>query len=173
MSEPRHRKLAAMGIASLVSTGRDEVLDRLPTEICNMWLDVFGEIREAAIAADEYVFQVQFSRCVSDAKMNANSESASTLLLYWDKVPDTFYRETEGTAEYDRRKAVRRGPLPSFAHLTADCFPFARRRHMRTTRCGRHSSRRSSARSCSKRRSHVVEPPFCNRSTWRKRIRLL
>lgn len=53
MSEPRHRKLAAMGIASLVSTGRHEVLDRLPTEICNLWLDVFGEIREAAAAADE------------------------------------------------------------------------------------------------------------------------
>ena len=53
MSEPRHRKLAAMGIASLVSTGRHEVLDRLPTEICNLWLDVFGEIREAIAAANE------------------------------------------------------------------------------------------------------------------------
>lgn len=42
-----------MGIASLVSTGKDEVLDRLPTEICNLWLDVFGEIREATTAAEE------------------------------------------------------------------------------------------------------------------------
>ncbi|KAI0755466.1 ARM repeat-containing protein [Irpex lacteus] len=99
MSEPRHRKLAAMGIASLVSTGRDEVLDRLPTEICNMWLDVFGEIREAAIAADD--------------------ESASTLLLYWDKVPDTFYRETEGTAEYDRRKATYENDPVRTTQLTA------------------------------------------------------
>lgn len=47
MSEPRHRKLTAMGMASLVSTGRHDVLERLPTEICNMWLDVFGELREA------------------------------------------------------------------------------------------------------------------------------
>lgn len=43
-----------MGIASLVSTGRDEVLDRLPTEICNMFLDVFGELREAVSSDEEY-----------------------------------------------------------------------------------------------------------------------
>lgn len=47
MSEPRHRKLTALGIASLLSTGRKEVLERLPTEIFNLWLDVFGEIKEA------------------------------------------------------------------------------------------------------------------------------
>lgn len=47
MSEPRHRKLTAMGIASLVSTARSEVLQRLPGEIFNLWLDVFGELREA------------------------------------------------------------------------------------------------------------------------------
>ena len=47
MSEPRHRKLTAMGIASFVSTARPEVLQRLPGEIFNLWLDVFGELREA------------------------------------------------------------------------------------------------------------------------------
>jgi hypothetical protein len=47
MSEPRHRKLTAMGVASLVSTGRPEVLQRLPGEIFNIWLDVFGELKEA------------------------------------------------------------------------------------------------------------------------------
>lgn len=47
MSEPRFRKLTAMGIASLVSTGRPEVLQRLHGEIFNLWLDVFGEIKEA------------------------------------------------------------------------------------------------------------------------------
>ena len=47
MSEPRHRKVTAMGVASLVATGRHEVLDRLHSEICNMWLDVFAELREA------------------------------------------------------------------------------------------------------------------------------
>ena len=47
MSEPHLRKLTAMGIANLVSTGRPEVLDRLSTEVCNLWIDVFGEIKEA------------------------------------------------------------------------------------------------------------------------------
>lgn len=47
MSEPRHRKLTAMGIAALVSTGRPEVLNRIPGEIFNLWLDVFGELKEA------------------------------------------------------------------------------------------------------------------------------
>lgn len=47
MSEPRHRKLTAMGIASLVSTGRPEILRRLSTEIFNLWMDVFSEIQEA------------------------------------------------------------------------------------------------------------------------------
>ena len=47
MSEPRHRKLTAMGIATLVSTAQPEVLKRLPGEIFNMWLDVFGELKEA------------------------------------------------------------------------------------------------------------------------------
>jgi hypothetical protein len=47
MSEPRYRKLAALGVASLVSTGRPEVLDRLPTEIFNLWTDVFFEVKES------------------------------------------------------------------------------------------------------------------------------
>ena len=55
MSLPSHRKLTAMGIASLVATGRPEVLDRLPTEICNLWIDVFGEIKEAQESGEECV----------------------------------------------------------------------------------------------------------------------
>lgn len=47
MTYPEHRKLTAMGIASWVSTGRPEVLDRLYSEIFNLWLDVFGELKEA------------------------------------------------------------------------------------------------------------------------------
>jgi len=46
MSEPRHRKLAAMGLASLVSTARPTVLGRL-FEILNVWKDVSREIEEA------------------------------------------------------------------------------------------------------------------------------
>ena len=46
MSEPRHRKLTAMGVSCLVSTGKREVLDRFAFEIANIWLDVLGEIQE-------------------------------------------------------------------------------------------------------------------------------
>lgn len=53
MSEPRHRKLTALGIASFLSTGRRDVLERLPTEIFNLWLDVFGEIKEAQNFSDD------------------------------------------------------------------------------------------------------------------------
>lgn len=46
MSEPRYRKLTALATAVLVSTGRPEILEKLSTDIFNMWLDVFGELRE-------------------------------------------------------------------------------------------------------------------------------
>lgn len=49
MSDPHHRKLAAMGIADLVATGRPDVLDRLDGEILNLWLDVFVEMKEALV----------------------------------------------------------------------------------------------------------------------------
>ncbi|TBU32713.1 ARM repeat-containing protein [Dichomitus squalens] len=84
MSEPRLRKLTAMGIANLVSTGRPEVLDRLSTEICNLWIDVFGEIKEA----------------------QSNTGNDSSLTLYWDRPFDEVYTEVEGTLEHERRRAV-------------------------------------------------------------------
>ncbi|KAI0796611.1 ARM repeat-containing protein [Abortiporus biennis] len=85
MYRPHDRKLTAMGIASLVSTGRPDVLDRLSTEICNMWLDVFGEIKEALERA---------------------KEEDEALKLYWDVDPETLFDFCEGTPEYDRRKAA-------------------------------------------------------------------
>lgn len=42
-----------MGIANLVATGRPEVLERLTGEIFNLWLDVFGEIKEALAELSE------------------------------------------------------------------------------------------------------------------------
>ncbi|OJT10170.1 Importin-11 [Trametes pubescens] len=84
MSEPRLRKLTAMGIANLVATGRPEVLDRLSTEICNLWIDVFGEIKEA----------------------QENASNDSSLTLYWDRPFEETYTDAEGTPEYQRRKAV-------------------------------------------------------------------
>ncbi|KZT71615.1 ARM repeat-containing protein [Daedalea quercina L-15889] len=86
MSEPRHRKLTAMGIASLVSTGRQEVLDRLSSEICNLWLDVFGEIKETENEAAE--------------------PGSPTLTRYWDRPTDQFFQGSENTLEYERRNAL-------------------------------------------------------------------
>ncbi|KAK0206374.1 armadillo-type protein [Desarmillaria ectypa] len=89
MSEPRHRKLCAMGIAALVSTGKHEVLERLPTEIFNMWSEVFLDLKESKDRA-----------------------SAEPLHRYWefdDTSSDNFYKDTTGTPEHDRRKLVYEG----------------------------------------------------------------
>ncbi|EPT02714.1 hypothetical protein FOMPIDRAFT_1159700 [Fomitopsis schrenkii] len=87
MSEPRHRKLTAMGIASLVSTGRKEVLDRLSSEIFNLWLDVFGEIKETE-------------------GQEADEPGSPTLTRYWDRPTDQFFQGSENTLEYERRNAL-------------------------------------------------------------------
>lgn len=86
MSEPRHRKLAALGIASLVSTGRPEVLDRLHHETFNLWTDVFFEVKESRNLAE--------------------NEDAGPLTLHWDldQVPQSYYADSENTVEFDRRK---------------------------------------------------------------------
>lgn len=47
MAESRYRKLTAMTMACLATTGRPEIVKRLPNEIANIWMDVLGEIREA------------------------------------------------------------------------------------------------------------------------------
>lgn len=41
-----------MGMGRLVASGRSEVLERLPGEIFNLWLDVLGEMKEA-LGTDE------------------------------------------------------------------------------------------------------------------------
>ncbi|ESK94397.1 importin 11 [Moniliophthora roreri MCA 2997] len=93
MSEPRHRKLVAMGMTALVSTGRPDVLQRLPTEIFNLWLDVFGEIREARRDPSEF---------------EGDETPANTLQRHWeqDDAPDEFYQGSQDTPEYDRRKRI-------------------------------------------------------------------
>ncbi|KAK7470477.1 hypothetical protein VKT23_001903 [Stygiomarasmius scandens] len=95
MSEPRHRKLSAMGVAALVSTGRPEVLERVPSDIFNMWLDVFGEIREAAT---EEVTDEEGNTIVSPLNLKRHWELGD--------APAEYYQETEGTPEYERRKRV-------------------------------------------------------------------
>lgn len=42
-----------MGISCLVAVGRPEVLERLNGEIFNLWLDVFGEMKEALAEISE------------------------------------------------------------------------------------------------------------------------
>ena len=104
MSEPRARKLTAMGVANLVSTGRPEVLDRLSTEICNLWLDVFGEIKEAQDnSGTGYVLHGPINPC---RNAHAPRYYSAPLTLYWDKPFEDVYTDTEGTLEHERRKAV-------------------------------------------------------------------
>ncbi|KAH9482382.1 Importin-11 [Psilocybe cubensis] len=96
MSEPRHRKLTAMGIAVLVSTARVEVLARISGEIFNLWLDVFGELKEAE------------DQAALRQESDSEPPSPTNLHRFWelDKPPSSYFRETEGTPEYSRRQAV-------------------------------------------------------------------
>jgi len=86
MSEPRHRKLTAMGLASLVSTGRPEVLGRIPNEISNLWLDVFGEIKEQERLEEE--------------------GTGPVLSLFWDQPFSSLHADIEGTPEHARRNLI-------------------------------------------------------------------
>lgn len=110
MSEARHRKLAAMGIASLVSTGRPEVLERLSGEIFNIWLDVFGEVKEALEQAEdsEWVASDFVSRQFHNVIPSAPLASPTSLKRYWelDEPLSAYYQGSEGTPEYERRKVV-------------------------------------------------------------------
>ena len=101
MSEPRQRKVTAMGMASLVATGRHEVLDRLSSDISTMWLDVFAELREATTSDEKSV-----NRRIKYILTNAHIFASPSLVLYWDKPTDSYFDGSEGTAEYNRMKAV-------------------------------------------------------------------
>lgn len=94
MSEHRHRKLAAMGMAALVSTGRSEILLRLPFEIFNLWTDVFAEIREVQDVPADDSTDIQ--------------SSPRSIKRYWeqDEPPLSYFQGTEGTLEYQRRKEI-------------------------------------------------------------------
>ncbi|KAI0307271.1 ARM repeat-containing protein [Multifurca ochricompacta] len=87
VSEPRHRKLYAMGLAALVSTGRPEVLSRLPGEVFDLWTDVFAELKE-----------------VQRQKENDFGEETTILTAYWDQPAPSFFNGSEDTPEYERRK---------------------------------------------------------------------
>ncbi|KAJ7180251.1 armadillo-type protein [Mycena crocata] len=95
MSEPRHRKLAAMGIAALVSTARPDVLERVPGDIFNIWTDVLLELKEAQVAAVAAVDET-------------GTLSPLNLQRHWelDEAPPSYYQNTEGTPEFNRRKTI-------------------------------------------------------------------
>ncbi|KAJ6545112.1 armadillo-type protein [Mycena vulgaris] len=102
MSEPRHRKLTAMGIAALVSTARPDVLDRLPGDIFNIWTDVLLELKEAQLAA---------AAALCPRPITIHSESILSplnLQRHWelDEAPEAYYQNTQGTPEFERRKTV-------------------------------------------------------------------
>lgn len=107
MAEPRHRKLVAMGIASWVSTGRSEVLGRLYTEIFNLWLDVFGELKEAL--ADQSAGSTRLVTLTLAGRSN-DPFVRSRLMMFWRNsldVPSTLIRqEMELSLEADRKQAV-------------------------------------------------------------------
>ncbi|GJJ07307.1 hypothetical protein Clacol_001508 [Clathrus columnatus] len=88
MAEPQNRKLVAMGIASWTSTGRHEVLDRLYSEVFNLWLDVFGELKEAL----------------------ADEDSRSPLTTFWrdsrTEPDDLIPLEAIKTLEAQRRRQI-------------------------------------------------------------------
>ncbi|KAF9653383.1 ARM repeat-containing protein [Thelephora ganbajun] len=97
MSEPRHRKLAAMGVSCLVSTGKHEVLNRFAFEVANIWLDVLGEIKE----------------------QESQREDDSGLSLYWDKPFEELYKNVDETPEYERQKEIFNNDPVRTAKLTA------------------------------------------------------
>ncbi|KAF8917892.1 armadillo-type protein [Mucidula mucida] len=83
MSEGKHRKLCAMGVAALVSTGRPEVLERLPTEILTYGWTSLGKSRKPPSAE-------------------------SPLRRHWEleDAPYAYFKESQNTPEYDRRKML-------------------------------------------------------------------
>ncbi|KAG8986375.1 hypothetical protein FRB90_004049 [Tulasnella sp. 427] len=87
MAESRHRKMTAMSMANLATTGQPQVMDRLATEITNVWLDVLGEIKEA----------------------EDDDPDNPPLHTYWNdgqEPPHYWMRGTEGTLEEGRRKKL-------------------------------------------------------------------
>ncbi|KAG8972314.1 hypothetical protein FRC05_010156 [Tulasnella sp. 425] len=87
MAESRHRKMTAMSMANLTTTGQPQVMDRLATEISNIWLDVLGEIKEA----------------------EADDPENPPLHTYWNdgsEPPHYWMRGTENTLEEERRRTL-------------------------------------------------------------------
>jgi len=99
-----------MGIAVLVSTGRPEALKRLSGEIFNIWLDVLGELKEVMEPDERFVHRLPVCTLgLTQSFFSPGPTSPAGLTRFWDldSPPDSYFRDSEGTPEYDRRRAVR------------------------------------------------------------------
>jgi len=98
-----------MGLAVLVSTGRSEVLERLHSEIFDLWTDVFAELKEVQRQKENDVGEQEPYDSTFKVYPTAKIDiwSCSTILTaYWDQPTPSFFNGSEDTPEYDRRKDV-------------------------------------------------------------------
>ena len=97
-----------MGLAALVSTGRPEVLERLHSEVFDLWTDVFAELKEVQRQRDDEIGDEPYGFPFKDLLIaEIDTWSYSTILTaYWDQPAPSFFNGSEDTPEYDRRKNV-------------------------------------------------------------------
>jgi len=98
-----------MGIAALAGTGRIEVLQRIPEQIIELWADVFADrtdvsptiALEQTYALESVPFSISHVIC-------SDPDDEPEFVSGWDlsRPPKSYFRESEGTAEYARREAV-------------------------------------------------------------------
>ncbi|KAG9002029.1 hypothetical protein FRB94_004121 [Tulasnella sp. JGI-2019a] len=121
MAESRYRKLTAMTMACLATTGRPEIIKRLPNEIANIWLDVLGEVKEALLEDPDNPSYV-------NAWISAFSEviieqpSSRHLNSYWTEnggePPLHWLRNAEDAIEGERRRQIWKEDPVQCAKLT-------------------------------------------------------
>ncbi|KAG9040256.1 hypothetical protein FRB95_000185 [Tulasnella sp. JGI-2019a] len=103
MAESRYRKLTAMTMACLATTGRPEIIKRLPNEIANIWLDVLGEVKEALLE-------------------DPDNPSSRHLNSYWTdnggEPPLHWLRNAEDAIEGERRRQIWKEDPVQCAKLT-------------------------------------------------------
>ncbi|KZT42903.1 ARM repeat-containing protein [Sistotremastrum suecicum HHB10207 ss-3] len=87
IAEIRNCKLSALGLASLVGTGHPVVLDRLGTDIFDLWMECFGILEES---------------------LPPSTQMDKPLILHWqvDGVSDPELRHSDGTLEEQRRRQL-------------------------------------------------------------------
>ena len=108
MSEPQNRKLVAMATANLVAAGRPEVLDRLSGDVLNLWIDVFGELKEAlredSSLSNGYGLFLLINMILNE-NVDGFSSSLTALVTFWRDSSSGVPRIPEnvrGKPEYDR-----------------------------------------------------------------------